>query len=63
MAREQGQQNLRKLKRYEKYLFSLWFQGGMVGMKVKDKEGGRGKKGGKRGDKDDDEGQIHDGLI
>ena len=32
-------------------------------MKGKDKEGGRGKKGGKRGDKDDDEGQIHNGLI
>ena len=31
-------------------------------MKGKDKEGGRGKKGGKRGDKDDDEGQIQNEL-
>ena len=34
-----------------------------MGIKGKDKEGGFGKKGGKRGDKDDDEGQILDLSI
>ena len=43
--------------------FTLLHQGGMVGIKGKDKEGGFGKKGGKRGDKDDDEGQILDLSI
>ena len=32
-------------------------------MKGKGKEGGSGKKGGKWGDKDDEEGQMHNGLI